>query len=453
MALISCEFYKGYYYFIVYWVVEIIRSLIESFLDKPNIPNNKDKYKDKGKDKNEEPIFNIEEELFNLIKLNIADLLTGFLVLYTRNSLKSLNKKKKIKKIKNKKNKKKNLESSLIYNERTKIKHKYYLIAFISLLDFIGKSVYFFSALTKRQRPKISQTDWMLSIDIIARIIFCIFFLKIKIRKHHKLSIWICMIGLVLMSISDFISINKSEIDRSDVILYIIIVIPKAILFPLEDVFNKKILTNDFLLPHSLIFWRGVFQFWVFLILVPVLYLKKVIRFDYLNEFKRIQKIIYSLLYIIISFIRSLCLMNVIYCFNSHYVSFLLVIIIFDNTIRQFFEEDNIYDLSQTKGVMYFIVDIISLLLISFGTLIFNEMIVINACQLNERTKKGLLIKEKNDSNISESFYYNDDDEYEEVEEGNGHLNQLNNDNVTNFDLVDWNNNSYNGSELKDDSF
>ena len=444
MALISCEFYKGYYYFIIYWVSEIIRPLIGSLLNEPNISNNKDK------DKNEELIYNIEEELLKLIKLNIADLLTGFLVLYTRNSMKSLNKKKNIKKI-NIKNKKKNLESSLIYNERIKIKHKYYLIAFTSLLDFIASSVYFFSALTKKPKPKISQTDWLLSIDIIARIIFCIVFLKITIRKHHKLSILMCMIGFVLMSISDFISISKSPIDNSDVILYIVIVFPKTILFPLSDVFNKKLLTNDYLLPHSLIFWRGICQFWVFFIIVPVLYLKDIIRLDNMNEFKKIKKIIYSLLFIIISFFRNLCLMNVIYCFNSHYVSFLLVIIIFDNTIREFFEEDNIYDLTKIKGIMFLIVDIISLLLIAFGTLIFNEVIIINACQLNEKTKKGLLINEKNDSNTYESFYYNDDDEYVENEENNGHLNQSNNDSVNNnLGLV----NAYNNdSESKDDSF
>ena len=35
--------------------------------------------------------FLIEEELLKLILLNIADLLTGFLVLYTNNKMKSLN--------------------------------------------------------------------------------------------------------------------------------------------------------------------------------------------------------------------------------------------------------------------------------------------------------------------------------------------------------------------------
>ena len=398
MAVISCSFYKGYYFFIVYWLAEIIRSALDILL-------NKSKALEIPKDKED---FSIEEELFNLVLLNISDLLTGILVLYTKIAMKPLRKNEE-----RKKDKKKNiLKSSLIYNDITNKSHKFSLIFLISILDFVAKSAYFYSALIKIQRLKCRQIDMVLLIDIMARIFFSIIFLKIKIRNHHKLSIELCMIGFILLSISDIITIKKENMKINDIILFIIIIFPKAILFPLEDVLNKILLIDEFMLPHSLIFWRGVTQLGFLFILIPILYFNHKINFEYLNEIKNIKKISFSILFTFISSIRTICLMNVIYNFDSYYVSFLLVIKIFDNTIRQFFENDIIYNFKDIKGIMHFIIDILSLLILAFGTLIFNEMLVINVCGLNKKTKQGLLIMEKieNIDNL-DSYYFTEEDD------------------------------------------
>jgi hypothetical protein len=255
----------------------------------------------------------------------------------------------------------------------------------------------------------------MLSIDIIARIIFSIIILKITIRKHHALGLILCVFGFVLMSVSDSISINNyikhhSNIKYNDIIKFILIIFPNSILFPLVDVLNKIVLTSDFLLPHSLMFYRGVSQCWFFIIIIPMLNWKNKIDWDFLHEFN-FKKIAYTILFTLISCIRNLCVLKVIYIFNSHYVSFLRAIIIFENTFRQFFEED-IYKFNNKKGIMYFIADIIALIVISVGTLIFNEMIIINACGLNEKTKMRLLIEEKDENKIiDESFYYEEEDD------------------------------------------
>ena len=389
MKLISCIFYKGYYYFITYWISEIIRSIIGITL------NNKKQYSLQYYTED----FPLEEELFKLILLNTADLLTGFLVLYTNIIMKSLKKKNEIPK------KIEKLEPSLIYNTLSYKSNNsgIWLIILISILDFAASSVYLFSKLPKIKRLKPRQIDWMLSIDIIARTLLAIFFFKIQVRKHHKLSIILCMIGFILMSISDIMSIIKEDIKAKDVFIFIAIMFPKAILFPLEDVFNKIILFNEFFLPHSLIFWRGVTQFFFFLIIIPILYFNNKINLEFFKKMKKIKKIVHSVLFVFISAVKNLCLMNVIYIFNSHYISFLLVIIIFDNTIQQFFDKNGIYDLKQTKGIIYFTIDILALIIILIGTLIFNEMIIINAFGLNEKTKKGLLSIEKIDGENEES--------------------------------------------------
>ena len=243
------------------------------------------------------------------------------------------------------------------------------------------------------------------------------------------------MIGFILMCLSDIISIVKLNMKTSDIIINVIIFFPKTILLPLEDTINKIILTNNFLLPHSLLFLRGIFQFCLMLIIIPLIIFRNKFNSEFLKELKKPKKISYSILFAILTTIRNLCLMNVIYIFNSSHISFLLSIVIFNNTIRQFFETDNIYNFKEVKGFMFFIIDIIALILISLGSLIFNEMIIINAYGLNEKTKPGLLFLEKieNFDNL-DSIYYSDDDEKEEEykKEINNHSNQRNHKNETN---------------------
>ena len=441
MALLSCVFYKGYYFFLAYWIIELIRTTICKLL----LDNN---------DNNE---ISLEEELLNLILLNISDLLVGFLVLYTKIKMKPLKKKKKKKEYK----KAKKLDSILIYNDFSysinyKFKYKFVFIILISFIDFIARSGNFISALVKIKSLKSRQMDWVLSIDIIVRHILCLKLLKIEVGRHHKLSIILCMIGFILIWFSDIMSIMKSNLKNSHIIIYISIFIPKTILFPLEDVINKILLTSDFLLPHSLLFLRGISQFGLILIMIPLLYLlyfRNKTNYQYFEELKNLKKILYSILFIFLSSLRNLCLMNVIYIFNSNHISFLIAIKIFDNTIRQFLEDDSIYNFKEIKGIMYFIIDIIALILISLGSIIFNEIIIINACGLNEKTRPGLYFLEKieNFDNL-DSIYYADEDEKEEQKKK-----EIRNESIQKIQTSDNLQNdiysSIKSNEEKDDSF
>ena len=251
MGLLSCTIYKKYIYFIGYWLGEIIRTIFEIF------------FMDKEKKIN----FKKEEELMKLFLLNIADLLTGFLVLYTKKTMKVPDSSKNLRK-ESKANK---LETSLIYNDEPRFQHKIFLIPLISIFDLIASSVYFFAALFSNITLNPRQFDWMVSIDIITRIFFSIIILKIIVRKHHKLGIILCIIGFILMSISDIISINNEDMNFLDILIFISIIFPKSILFPLVDVLYKIVLTNDFLLPHLLMFYRGLSQCIAFFIIVPIL--------------------------------------------------------------------------------------------------------------------------------------------------------------------------------------
>ena len=52
---------------------------------------------------------------------------------------------------------------------------------------------------------------------------------------------------------------------------------------------------------------------------------------------------------------------------------------------------------SESEYILYYLIFIICFVIIGIGGLIFTEILIVNACGLNEYTKVGLLIKEKLD--------------------------------------------------------
>ena len=49
---------------------------------------------------------------------------------------------------------------------------------------------------------QIDQIEWLIPIEILARIIFCKYILNIKLYKHHKISIIMCIIGFIFFGIT-----------------------------------------------------------------------------------------------------------------------------------------------------------------------------------------------------------------------------------------------------------
>ena len=70
------------------------------------------------------------------------------------------------------------------------------------------------------------------------------------------------------MSICAFELLSKKESSKWTYFFFIFI---KYLLLPLEDVFNKILLTNEFMLPHFVMFWRGFYDFIFLAILGPAL--------------------------------------------------------------------------------------------------------------------------------------------------------------------------------------
>lgn len=367
MSLVSISFYKTYYYFVIVLSLDLLNKLIKDHFDTIYSPKENIKI----------------IELFNLICYNVADLLSGFLVLYTYISSRSDKKETIVKK------KSKNvIQYDLIYNDLSIRENKYSFILLISFLEFIGRfSDFFFYLILNINRIRDGEITWLISIDILSRIVFSNLILKSKIYNHHILSIILTILGLCSMSAGAFIIIKDTELSNWP---YFISLAIKFVILSLEDVINKLLLTDKFLLPQSLMFLRGLFNSIMFVLFILFIYLMKFMDFSFnINDSKSNIYIQISLIivYTFFAFLRSFSVIKVIDIFSPQHVSFI-------NVIFYLFRLLNCR-INSKDNIALIINDSLCLFIIAFSTLVFNEILIIKACGLDENTKNGFLEKEK----------------------------------------------------------
>ena len=166
MSLLRIRCHKYFTYVIIYWVLEIILRLM-IYLQSDFFTFTQDI---------------IQNEYMFVIFLNAADLLSGFLVLYTNQSSKTKrnNIEKDILSPKDPKN-------ELIYEESGKAPKKnfYIKVIIIVILDYISRSFFWISyAITGVKSEDVShllEKDVIITLGIFMRYIFSIFILKIVV--------------------------------------------------------------------------------------------------------------------------------------------------------------------------------------------------------------------------------------------------------------------------------
>lgn len=173
-----------------------------------------------------------------------------------------------------------------------------------------------------------------------------------------------------------------------------IIYIPKNILFPLGDTLSKIILTDKFVLPQQLMFYKGVNNFIMHLIALPILLLTKALTFkdeDGNSYFSNVdfKTILLFILNIISKFFEQICIYEILYIFTPQHVCFVNAVSWMFIFIKNFFFDNN--------SIVFVFINIFAFLVVILGTLLFNEMIIINAYNLNKDTKIKILEREKND--------------------------------------------------------
>ena len=376
MAFISFNYNKNLIYAIIYWGLEIIvRGFIYFQFNDFFIVYN-----------------NAINEYFYLIISNISDLLAGFLTLYIHFS----SKKKKTQN--NISDTDSNTSKLTTIIEYVSVKEKYFtrksFIFKMMLISFLYYSSHlpsyiFFSVVKGANYDNIfykAQVDILNHLDIIIRYIFSYLLLETKIYKHHKFSIIIILISFVILVPTDIISMHlyrQKNIDNIKTCVYVGMTVSEGVLFPLQDTFVKKIFTEDYIIPEFCMFLRGIGQLIIILIITPILYFTVWMGNIKFNEdYGKIALVV--ILYTISTFIKEYLLMKVIYYFSSQSVSFL---IISESVTTSIYEIIKYFQNGSTKikymKYLFFTIEIIVILITMFGTLVFDEIIVIKKWGLN----------------------------------------------------------------------
>lgn len=126
------------------------------------------------------------------------------------------------------------------------------LIAFFDFIEFIIKT----SNLLKNLGVSDSLDTRLRSIVTISSALFCYYLLKIPIYKHHKLSLLIITICLVIIIILEYIYLNDNSVKLTKGFF---LIFPDHIFNSFKDIIEKYILEYDYINPFQTLMLEGAF--------------------------------------------------------------------------------------------------------------------------------------------------------------------------------------------------
>ena len=280
---------------------------------------------------------------------------------------------------------KKNLEMEKLQKRR-----KLYFIVLISVLQLI--------AIIIKNLWKDKITEYLkLNIAVLMEIIFFIYFsmkfLGLNIYSHQIFSMIGFSICLIIFFIESLVY-NIKNIEFTNVILSIIYYFAVAFFYCLSDVLGKKYLNSFIENVYSFIFKMGIIG------LIPICIYGLIVIFISVNEkytiFQHFSKISFGI-YILDLFFSCLFEIGIwltIYYFTPcHYIIF-EAIADFLEIILNKFDKENKSKYTTGQHITFFILYPI----IIFIVFVFNEIIILNFCNLNYNTKVKIMEREKIDS-------------------------------------------------------
>ena len=371
MSLLSFNYDSHFIYAIIYWILEIIiRILMYTNWEYFQMSDD-----------------NVQNEYLYVIISNIGDLLSGFLVLYTKYSTKSKNPETRTLS-------KTNSQIELIYEDTENYKNQKFIrkMIIIGILEYISRSLYWMAyAITKAKREEVShqlQKDLLNTVDIFMRYIFSIFILKVVFHKHRLFSIYLIAGSFIVLLISDFFYVGLDEKLNLVVTLgYVGIIAFRAVSFPLVDTFIRQLFEDNYILPDSLMFIKSLIQVVSVAIITPILYYSFGVQLDI--HFGT-ENIIIIIVYILAHFVKQYFLLKIIYHFSAQSASFLVISESVSGSITgiiDFFKDED----KQFFDIFFLIIEFLAILLIAFATLTYDEIIIIHKCGLDENTKGGII--------------------------------------------------------------
>ena len=381
---------KKYFYFLAFSISAFLRDFI-SYI------NIKDDYKNKAKD------FPIQKRYFDIISNILSDSLQGIFVLL--NKIKAT--KVSDKSIENKDSPfNSNDEINVAQKNNSNYSSFFKIMLKICLVDYFCQLIFLLFSLIFNKDEVIERknNNYLLPVDILSRFIFCRIILDTYFYKHHIVSMIINFVIFFILGTFDIFNIFNIFYDRKEeenqkskleIFIYFLFLIAQTIAYSLEDVLNKIALSRESLTPYSLLFYKAVFQ-------IPLVIITSIIVLPIHNSFSdfssfdtgyKTYELLRRALFIILNILRSIFLVQVIDKFSSQHLSILKVM----ESILMFgyFLISNKYEKDHKD--FYIPVISISFIITVFTSLIYNEILVINLCGMQDYTQHGFDIQAEKD--------------------------------------------------------
>ena len=228
-------------------------------------------------------------------------------------------------------------------------------------------------------------------LNILFSSIFYYFIFKIKLFRHHYLSIaFITIIGLVI----DLILDNLQE-DITERIELFLLRILREILYSLSSVVDKYIMESKFVSLYIIMICHGVFSFVLFIIIAlfdHYYHLFPIHNYpEYFNAFD-FKELLVLFGVLITQFGLNLFLLVT----NKNYSPCHLCIIFIFGQLAYYVD-----DITEKKNIIV----IICLILILFFSLTFNEIILLNFWGLSKNTKGNIIKRAENENDYINKVY------------------------------------------------
>ena len=176
---------------------------------------------------------------------------------------------------------------------------------------------------------------------------------------------------------------------------------------------------DNYILPEHLMFIKGLGGLFLILIITPIshgtIWINDNESFKLVSDLTNMITLI--VIYVSSSFIKSHLLLKVIYYFSSQSVSFLLISESITGSITEiinFFSSDD----SNYINIIFLTIDILIILLTSFGTLVYNEIIIIKKWGLDKNVAREITTRALLEVDKIKILDNEDEDDEEEADHG-----------------------------------
>ena len=303
-------------------------------------------------------------------------------------------------------------EIELIYtdikeqNKKIRARRKLKLIIIISVFEFlalyINVSYNIIIESTDIKINKVNMNSFIL-FNIIIKYLLSFLILHTPVYKHHYLSLAINLIFLLLLVISDILTIKGNEY------FYVLMRIICVSLYSFEDTFAKVLLSSVSISPYIILLYRGI--------LVNFLALLYSIVFIFVEipdkkgkkscVFSRFWKVydnkLNIFLWIIFSLVQYLHSLNIFLIIDKFSLIHFAVA-----TIMEFFGALLISIIYNEIKLKYFFIKIAIYLVLIVSALIYNEFIILNFCGFQKYTQ--LFLQKEAKKEIDQTFVDNNED-------------------------------------------